>query len=136
MLLAAAAEAHDRTTGEHLQNVRVVSERLALELGYDEESARQIGLAAVLHDMGKIRVPDSVLANTGRLSEAEWELMKHHAVWGEQFLAGRDGLRAGGVHRPVASRAMGRRRLSRRPGRAKKYRSRRQSSPSPTASMP
>ncbi len=91
MLLAAAAEAHDRTTGEHLQNVRVISERLALELGHDEESARQIGLAAVLHDMGKIRVPDSVLANTGRLSEAEWELMKHHAVWGEQFLAGRTG---------------------------------------------
>ena len=91
MLLAAAAEAHDRTTGEHLQNVRVVSEQLALELGYDEESARQIGLAAVLHDMGKIRVPDSVLANTGRLTEAEWELMKHHAVWGEQFLAGRTG---------------------------------------------
>jgi HD-GYP domain-containing protein (c-di-GMP phosphodiesterase class II) len=91
MLLAAAAEAHDRTTGEHLQNVRVISERLALELGHDEESARQIGLAAVLHDMGKIRVADSVLGNTGRLTEAEWELMKHHAVWGEQFLAGRAG---------------------------------------------
>jgi diguanylate cyclase (GGDEF)-like protein/PAS domain S-box-containing protein len=91
MLLAAAAEAHDRTTGEHLQNVRVISERLALELGHDEESAREIGLAAVLHDMGKIRVADSVLGNTGRLTEAEWELMKHHAVWGEQFLAGRAG---------------------------------------------
>ncbi len=91
MLLAAAAEAHDRTTGEHLQNVRAITEELALELGYDEESARKIGLAAVLHDMGKIRVPDSVLANTGRLTEAEWELMRHHAVWGEQFLAGRTG---------------------------------------------
>ena len=91
MLLAAAAEAHDRTTGKHLHNVRVISERLALELGYSEEDAREIGLAAVLHDMGKIRVPDSVLANKGRLSGEEWDLMKNHAAWGEQFLAGRSG---------------------------------------------
>jgi diguanylate cyclase (GGDEF)-like protein/PAS domain S-box-containing protein len=91
MLLAAAAEAHDRTTGKHLHNVRVISERLALELGYSEEDAREVGLAAVLHDMGKIRVPDSVLANTGRLSGEEWDLMKNHAAWGEQFLAGRSG---------------------------------------------
>jgi diguanylate cyclase (GGDEF)-like protein/PAS domain S-box-containing protein len=91
MLLAAAAEAHDRTTGEHLKNVRAISEQLARELGYGEEEAQEIGLAAVLHDMGKIRVPDSVLGNTGRLAEAEWELMKHHSVWGEQFLAGRTG---------------------------------------------
>ena len=91
MLLAAAAEAHDRTTGKHLQNVRAISERLALELGYSDEDARELGLAAVLHDMGKIRVADSVLGNTGRLSGEEWDLMKHHAVWGEQFLAGRSG---------------------------------------------
>ena len=91
MLLAAAAEAHDRTTGKHLQNVRRVSEQLALELGYSDEDARELGLAAVLHDMGKIRVADSVLANTGRLTSEEWELMQQHSVWGEQFLAGRSG---------------------------------------------
>jgi diguanylate cyclase (GGDEF)-like protein/PAS domain S-box-containing protein len=91
MLLAAAAEAHDRTTGKHLRNVRTISEQLARELGYGDEDARELGLAAVLHDMGKIRVTDSVLANTGRLTSEEWELMQHHAVWGEQFLAGRSG---------------------------------------------
>ena len=91
MLLAAAAEAHDRTTGKHLQNVRTISEQLARELGHGDEDARELGLAAVLHDMGKIRVADSVLANTGRLSSEEWELMQHHSVWGEQFLAGRSG---------------------------------------------
>jgi diguanylate cyclase (GGDEF)-like protein/PAS domain S-box-containing protein len=91
MLLAAAAEAHDRTTGKHLQNVRRISEQLALELGYSEDDARELGLAAVLHDMGKIRVADSVLANTGRLTSEEWELMQQHAIWGEQFLAGRSG---------------------------------------------
>jgi len=89
MLLAAAAEAHDRTTGKHLRNVCSISERLARAMGWDEEDANELGLAAVLHDIGKIRVADSVLANTGRLSPEEWELMKRHAVWGEEFLAGR-----------------------------------------------
>lgn len=91
MLLAAAAEAHDRTTGKHLRNVCTISERLARAMGWDEGDANELGLAAVLHDIGKIRVADSVLANTGRLSPEEWELMKQHAVWGEEFLAGRPG---------------------------------------------
>lgn len=97
MLLAAAAEAHDRTTGQHLRNVRAISEELARELGWREEDAKNLGLAAVLHDIGKIRVADSVLANTGRLTDEEWELMKHHAIWGEGFLTGRPGFELAGV---------------------------------------
>ncbi|MGB6836071.1 MAG: PAS domain S-box protein, partial [Dehalococcoidia bacterium] len=62
MLLAAAAEAHDQTSGHHLQSVRAITEALAAELGYSEEDAKGLGLAAVLHDIGKIRVPDSLLA--------------------------------------------------------------------------
>ncbi len=92
MLLAASAEAHDSSTGNHLQGVRILSEALALELGYGEDDARQLGLAAVLHDIGKIRVPDSILARSGRLSSEEWELMKHHTTWGSEFLSGRPGL--------------------------------------------
>ncbi len=91
MLLAASAEAHDHTTGLHLQNVRAITEALARQLGYGEEDARELGLAAVLHDIGKVRVPDSVLGSTGRLSDEEWELMKHHSTWGEQFLRKRRG---------------------------------------------
>jgi GAF domain-containing protein len=62
IMLAAAAEAHDQTTGFHLQNVRAITEALARELGYSEEDAGELGLAAVLHDIGKVRVPDSVLS--------------------------------------------------------------------------
>jgi len=91
MLLAAAAEAHDRTTGQHLQNVRAITQALARELGRSEEDARELGLAAVLHDIGKIRVPDSLLANVGRLTDDEWDLMKRHTAWGEEFLKGRPG---------------------------------------------
>ncbi|MGB6836950.1 MAG: diguanylate cyclase [Dehalococcoidia bacterium] len=91
MLLAAAAEAHDRTTGHHLQNVRTITEALALQLGHRKGQAKELGLAAVLHDIGKIRVPDSLLANVGRLTDDEWELMKQHTVWGAEFLVGRPG---------------------------------------------
>lgn len=89
LLLAAAAEAHDRTTGYHLQGVRALTEALARELGYSAEDAHELGLAAVLHDIGKIRVTDAVLARSGRLTDEEWELMKRHTVWGAEFLAGR-----------------------------------------------
>jgi putative nucleotidyltransferase with HDIG domain len=91
MLLAASAEAHDHTTGQHLQNVRAITEALAHELDYREEDAKELGLAALLHDIGKIRVPDSLLNSTGTLADEEWELMKHHTTWGAEFLAGRPG---------------------------------------------
>jgi putative two-component system response regulator len=54
-------------------------------------------VAAVLHDIGKVRVPSSVLASTGRLAEEEWELLKHHTAWGGQFLAGRRGFELAAV---------------------------------------
>lgn len=91
MLLAAAAEAHDHTTGLHLQNIRALTEALAKELGYREAEAVQLGLAAVLHDIGKIRVPDAVLAGSGPLTDEDWELMKRHTIWGAEFLDGRPG---------------------------------------------
>lgn len=91
MLLAAAAEAHDHATGLHLQNVRAMTEALARDLGYSEEDAKELGLAAVLHDIGKIRVPDTALANANGLTDEEWEILKRHTVWGEEFLRHRSG---------------------------------------------
>jgi diguanylate cyclase (GGDEF)-like protein/PAS domain S-box-containing protein/putative nucleotidyltransferase with HDIG domain len=91
VMLAAAAEAHDDTTGRHLQRVREIAQALAAELGHDEEAAKEIGLAAVLHDIGKIRVPDYVLVSSASLSDSEWTLMKEHTVWGSEFLASRGG---------------------------------------------
>ena len=62
-----------------------------MELGWDAERAKQIGLAAVLHDIGKIRVAEAVLAKPGALSNEEWDLMKMHTVRGAEFLAGHRG---------------------------------------------
>jgi HD-GYP domain-containing protein (c-di-GMP phosphodiesterase class II) len=91
LMLAAAAEAHDDTTGRHLQRVRGIAQAIAVELGYDDEKSKEIGLAAVLHDIGKIRVPDYVLASSASLSDTEWTLMKEHTVWGSEFLGSRGG---------------------------------------------
>ncbi len=91
MMLAAAAEARDHVTGRHLQNLRALTELLAREMGYDAGQAAQLGLASVLHDIGKLRVPDDVLASTGKLTPEAWDVMKRHTIWGSELLAGRQG---------------------------------------------
>ncbi len=91
LMLAGAAEAHDHTTGRHLQRVRSLAESLGREFGYDESAVQDLGLAAVLHDIGKIRVPDMVLGSSAKLAESEWVLMKHHTIWGSEFLSGQQG---------------------------------------------
>jgi putative nucleotidyltransferase with HDIG domain len=91
VLLAAAAEAHDQTTGRHLQRVRMISEALARELGYDDENVDAVGLAATLHDIGKMRVPDTILLSPGQLGDEEWATMKQHTLWGAEFLGNRPG---------------------------------------------
>lgn len=91
LMLAGAAEAHDHTTGRHLQRVRTLVEALALQMGYDQEHASELGLAGVLHDIGKIRVPDMVLGSREKLADSEWVLMKQHTLWGSEFLSGQQG---------------------------------------------
>ena len=91
MLLASAAEAHDDTTGRHIQRVRIVSEAIARELGYNEPQAHEIGLASVLHDVGKFYVPDAILRKPAKLTDDEWVVMRKHTTWGAEFLSGRYG---------------------------------------------
>jgi diguanylate cyclase (GGDEF)-like protein/PAS domain S-box-containing protein len=91
ILLAAAAEAHDHTTGQHLHRVQELVRALALELGYSEAEAKEIGLAAVLHDIGKLFVPEAVLASSRPLTAEGWTLMKRHTTHGQEFLNGHHG---------------------------------------------
>jgi putative two-component system response regulator len=94
-MLAAAAEAHDHTTGLHLESVRVVAEAIAREMGYEDDAVRDLGLSATLHDIGKIRVPDTILSSPMTFDTDDWEatrvwdVMKQHSVWGAEFLAPR-----------------------------------------------
>jgi putative two-component system response regulator len=95
VMLAAAAEAHDRTTGRHLESIRALAETIGREIGYTEDAVRQLGLAATLHDIGKIRVPESILSSPMRFDVDDWEVariwdvMKQHSVWGAEFLESR-----------------------------------------------
>lgn len=85
--LAIAAEHRDNDTGEHIRRIGSYAEILALGLGWSEGVARQIRMAATLHDIGKIGVPDSILMKPGRLSEAETVIMQAHTVIGHKIVS-------------------------------------------------
>lgn len=89
--LARGAEAKDTDTGEHIQRVRRVSEELALATGMDVAAAAAVGWSAMLHDVGKLHVPDAILVKPGQLTAEEWEVMRQHPVFGERILAGGPG---------------------------------------------
>ena len=86
LLLAVAAEARDPYTESHLQRIRGYSEAIASELGLSPEEVGDMGLASLLHDLGKMRVPDAILTKPGPLSEEEWAVMRRHPIWGEELL--------------------------------------------------
>lgn len=89
-MLAAAVEARDGLTGAHLRRVQAYAEAIALRLGLAREFVEEIGYSSILHDVGKLLVPDEVLGKPGTLSEAEWEEMRRHPAHGEGILGDRD----------------------------------------------
>jgi len=85
--LAVTAELRDDTTGEHSYRVGKLASLLAQEFGCDDDTIFMIDLAARLHDIGKIGIPDGILLKAGRLNEAEMKLMQSHAMIGSEILA-------------------------------------------------
>ncbi|CAM4379488.1 HD domain-containing phosphohydrolase [Deinococcus marmoris] len=86
--LAMAAEYRDDTTGEHTRRVGRTSARIAQALGWPEGQANVLGVAARLHDVGKIGIPDSVLLKAGKLDSAEFQQMQTHTLIGARILSG------------------------------------------------
>jgi putative nucleotidyltransferase with HDIG domain len=84
--LALAIEAKDQTTGEHLQRVRVYAMELAKELSLTEEETEALRAASVLHDIGKLAVPEHIISKPGRLTPEEFEKMKIHPIVGAEIL--------------------------------------------------
>jgi len=84
--LARAAEYRDNETGAHVIRVGKYTGVIAQELGFSEEYCHQIELAAQLHDVGKIGIPDSVLLNPGRLNNEEFDVMKTHCSLGVEIM--------------------------------------------------
>jgi putative nucleotidyltransferase with HDIG domain len=85
--LANAIEAKDRYTRGHSERVGAASRRIAARLGLLRPDVEIIGQAGLLHDIGKIGVPEPVLRKPGALDPAEWTLMRRHPVTGAQIVA-------------------------------------------------
>ena len=84
--LALAIEAKDHTTHDHLQRVRVYAIEVAKELGVTPDEMEALQAAALLHDIGKLAVPEHIISKPGRLSPEEFEKMKIHPVVGAEIL--------------------------------------------------
>jgi putative nucleotidyltransferase with HDIG domain len=84
--LSNALEAKDAVTSQHTEEVVRLAVSVAAELGLDLDAVRNVELGAVLHDIGKVRVPESILNKPGPLTDEEWEVMKTHPEVGEHIL--------------------------------------------------
>ncbi|MDQ3131199.1 MAG: HD domain-containing protein [Acidobacteriota bacterium] len=84
--LVQALEARDYETHGHSERVVTFSLRLGYELGLDKAALRDLELGALMHDIGKIGVPDAVLRKPAKLNEEEWEQMRLHPLHGQKIL--------------------------------------------------
>lgn len=78
--LANAIEARDPYTRGHSERVAFISTEIAKRLGYEEESLKKLELAGLLHDVGKVGIPDLILLKPGKLTDFEYMIMKNHQV--------------------------------------------------------
>jgi putative nucleotidyltransferase with HDIG domain len=86
LLLRDLLEEDDAYTGHHTEDVVALSVRVAEQMGVDEDTLRATEMGALLHDIGKIAVPDKIINKAGPLDDAEWKIMKNHTVEGERML--------------------------------------------------
>jgi len=84
--LASAVDARDSHTADHSSRVAAYVLAMARRLGLSPEAITELELAARLHDIGKIGVPDNVLMKPGPLTPSQWELMRQHALVGSSIL--------------------------------------------------
>ncbi len=95
--LARASELHDQDTGDHVLRIRLIVERIALQMGFDPEEAEALGYDAMLHDVGKLTVPREILQSRSALSDADRLIMQLHTVNGERLLAERPSLQRAAI---------------------------------------
>jgi CHASE2 domain-containing sensor protein len=86
--LAQAAESRDEDTGLHIERMSRMCESLGRAVGMSETEAEELRHASVLHDVGKIGIPDEILLKPGRLDPEEMEIMRRHTSIGASILSG------------------------------------------------
>jgi PAS domain S-box-containing protein len=82
-----ALDLRDRETEGHTQRVTELTLRVASKLGFTNEELSHIKRGALLHDMGKMAIPDEILQKPGPLNEAEWEKMRQHPIYAYDMLS-------------------------------------------------
>jgi len=86
--LTAALETRDSETHGHSERVVTYSLRLGREYGLEREQMKSLEFGSLLHDIGKIGVPDAILRKPAKLTEEEWQRMREHPLHGQQILRG------------------------------------------------
>ncbi|MFA6505123.1 MAG: HD domain-containing phosphohydrolase [Treponemataceae bacterium] len=86
--LAVVSEFKDADTGTHIKRIGFLAQELAALLGMDKDFTEAIFHAAMMHDIGKVGIPDNVMLKTGALNEEEWKIMKTHPETGARILSG------------------------------------------------
>ena len=84
--LLSALESRDKETGGHVRRMALFSVILAEAAGWPSQRVSDLRLAAPMHDIGKIGIPDTILRKTGKLSEEEFEIIKSHTIVSSQIL--------------------------------------------------
>ena len=88
--LATAADSKDEITGNHVYRIQRFSEALALKMGLGEKLAVEIGYSSIMHDVGKLSIPDEILKKPGKLTAEEFTIMKTHTTHAERILPKKD----------------------------------------------
>ena len=88
-MLAAAVEARDGLTGSHLHRVQRYAVAIGRQLGLSEDDLEELSYSSVMHDVGKLLVPDAILGKPGKLTDEEWTEMRRHPEYGAQILGDR-----------------------------------------------
>ncbi len=86
LLLGDVVEADDSYTGEHCKSVVRLSLEVAGELELSDDMRRNVEFGALLHDVGKIAVPDEIINKPGKLDEREWAIIRTHTIEGQKML--------------------------------------------------
>lgn len=94
--LTAALETRDAETHGHSERVVTFSLRLGREYGLNANEMKALEFGSLLHDIGKIGVPDAILRKPGKLTEEEWDRMREHPLHGQQILRGIEFLEGAG----------------------------------------
>lgn len=95
--LSAAVEARDSYTVGHMHHISEYSTAIAKELGLSNEEIADIRIAGLLHDLGKIGIPDNILLKPEKLSEAEYDIMKSHPAVGVKIVESIESLKNSSV---------------------------------------